>query len=113
MIRLRDACMAHPEMVAGTDRVCTDLMRALSGQVFVKVGAEGVYTAAFPTLGLGAALKARDGNFRAVEVAVSALARRFLGVERGQNLALDALCNPTLKNWNGYDVGSIRVELGV
>lgn len=110
MLRLRDACMAHPEMVAGKGRVCTELMQALPGQVFAKVGAEGVYTAAFPALGLGAAMKARDGNFRAVEVAVGDLARRLLGLVEGENAALDALVCPNLKNWNGRTVGRVRIS---
>ena len=41
--RLRKAMLAHPELVAGTGRPCTDLMRAVPGQLIAKVGAEGIY----------------------------------------------------------------------
>lgn len=109
MIRLRDACMGHPEMVAGKGRLCTQLMRILSGQVFVKVGAEGVYVAAFPTLGLGAAIKVRDGSVRAAEVAVSALVARFLS-ESGSDL--NALACPDILNWNKIRTGFLRCDLG-
>ena len=43
MQALREAMMAHPDLVAGEGRACTDLMRAAPG-VAVKMGAEGVYT---------------------------------------------------------------------
>ena len=109
MIKLRDACMKHPYMVAGKDRVCTQVMEALPGRAFVKVGAEGVYTACLPEKGLGIAMKARDGNFRAVEVAVTDVIRKHLVLDDAELARLDPLSRPLLKNWNGIEVGSIRV----
>src|SRR5690606_3437139 len=76
--RLRAAVAAHPFMVAGTGRFDTILMEALGARAFVKVGAEGVYCAAFPELGLGIALKCDDGAARAAEVAMATLVERFL-----------------------------------
>ena len=46
----------------------TRLMQAAPGRIFVKTGAEGVYCAAVPELGLGIALKCDDGAGRAAEV---------------------------------------------
>ena len=65
--RIRKAVARHPFMVAGTGRFDTKLMEILGERAFVKVGAEGVYCAAFPELGYGIALKADDGNARAAE----------------------------------------------
>ncbi len=48
MQRIRDACFAHPELVAGTGGVDTRIMTALKGRAFTKTGAEGVYVAALP-----------------------------------------------------------------
>jgi L-asparaginase II len=48
-------------------------MQAYGGQVACKTGAEGVFGAAIPHLGLGIALKALDGNSRAAEVALNVL----------------------------------------
>ena len=77
--RLRRAVAAAPFMVAGTDRLDTVLMRHFGERVFCKVGAEGVYCAALPELGLGVALKMDDGNTaRAAEVAIVALMREQL-----------------------------------
>ncbi len=87
------AMRAHPDMVGGTGRLCTALMRAVP--VVAKAGAEGVYCFGVPgrgrpahrapgrdgagreTLGrdgadrgLGCALKIEDGNSRATGPAV-------------------------------------------
>lgn len=109
MVRLRDACLAHPEMVAGDKRVCTQLMQTLGNRAFVKVGAEGVYTMSLPELGLGVAMKSRDGGFRAVEVAVSQLACELLNLDENDQSNMKPLANPILKNWNGFEVGSARL----
>lgn len=109
MIRLRDACLAHPEMVAGDRRVCTQLMQTLGNRAFVKVGAEGVYTMSLPELGLGVAMKARDGGFRAVEVTVAQLSCDLLKLNESDIEKMQPLTNPILKNWNGVKVGTARL----
>ena len=37
--RITSAMTAHPEMVAGTDRICTQLMAAFGDRIFCKSGA--------------------------------------------------------------------------
>src|SRR5690606_17068396 len=59
---IRDAMMAHPELVAGADRLDTIMMRAWQGRLILKIGAEGVFAAALPGLGIGVALKVQDGD---------------------------------------------------
>ena len=108
--RIRRAVARHPFMVAGTGRFDTRLMEILRERAFVKTGAEGVYCAALPELGFGIALKAEDGNGRAAEAMMAALVLRFLrlGEERA---AVEALAQPVLRNWNGIEVGQVRVSL--
>ncbi|HEY1612841.1 MAG TPA: asparaginase [Rhizomicrobium sp.] len=72
-IRIVQAMIAHPELVAGTARPCTILMQASEGRFAVKTGAEGVYAAIVPKLGLGIALKIDDGAGRAAETAIAAV----------------------------------------
>lgn len=117
MLRLRDACLAHPEMVAGTGRFDTEIMQALGQRAFTKTGAEGVFTIAIPELGLGAALKCRDGTTRAAEVACAHLVESLLeksesGLSEGEANALKRLTNPVLRNWNGFAVGQVMVVNG-
>ena len=70
--RLADAVAAQPFMVAGTDRLCTELMQLTGKRVFIKTGACGVYTAAVPEHGIGIALKIDDGTKEAAEIAILA-----------------------------------------
>jgi L-asparaginase II len=105
--RLLAACMAEPWFTAGTGRFCTEVMTALAGAAYVKTGAEGVYAATIPALGLGIAVKADDGAGRAAEVMVAAVLSRLLP-EHGE--ALRRFANPVLRNWNGIEVGALRPD---
>ncbi|MBH9551894.1 asparaginase [Inhella gelatinilytica] len=106
--RLRQAVAAAPFHVAGTGRFDTRVMERLGERLFCKVGAEGVYCAALPELGLGVAIKMDDGNTaRAVEVAMAAVARALLPLDDADHAFLDGLASVTLKNWNGREVGQL------
>ncbi|HEU4459220.1 MAG TPA: asparaginase [Methylibium sp.] len=106
--RLRAAVAAAPFMVAGTGRFDTRVMEALGARAFVKVGAEGVYGAALPELGLGLALKIDDGNTaRAAEVVTAAAIEALLPLDDMQARTLRSLAEPRLANWNGLEVGRL------
>lgn len=106
--RLFSACTAEPFYVAGTGRACMKIMEAGKGRVFVKTGAEGVYCAAVPELGLGIALKCDDGAGRASETVVSAVLAHLLRDDAELSGKLANLAQPTLSNWNGIEVGSVH-----
>ena len=53
--RIRKAVQAHPFMVAGTGRYGTEMMQRLGDRVFIKDGAEGVFCACVPDMGIGIA----------------------------------------------------------
>ncbi len=106
--RLRAAVAAAPLMVAGTGRLDTRLMHHFGQRVFCKVGAEGVYCAALPELGLGLALKMDDGNTaRAAEVALVALVESLLPLDDADRAVTAPLRDVTLTNWNGRVVGRL------
>jgi len=106
--RLFGACMAEPFYVAGTDRFDTRLMRSAPGRLFVKIGAEGVFCAAVPELGLGIALKCDDGAGRAAEVMVAAVMARLVAHDETLARKLREFARPVLTNWNGITVGGLR-----
>ncbi len=110
-VRIREAAAAHPFMVAGTQRFDTRLMTALGIRAFVKTGAEGVYCAALPEVGLGVAIKCDDGAARAAEVVMASVIRRFLTLSETEQQAVDGLAAPVLKNWKGIEVGRLRAVL--
>lgn len=106
--RLLSACMAEPFLVSGTDRADAALMSAAPGRIFVKTGAEGVYCAALPELGLGIALKCDDGAGRAAETMVAAVLAKLVAADEALAAALMTQANPVLKNWNGIEVAGLR-----
>jgi L-asparaginase II len=107
--RLRQAVARAPERVAGSGRFDSRVMQALGERVFCKVGAEGVYGAALPELGLGVALKMDDGNTaRACEVAMAALIERLLPLAGDAATLLAQLSDVRLTNWNGIEVGRLQ-----
>jgi L-asparaginase II len=96
-------------MVAGSGRFDTRVMERLGDRVFCKVGAEGVYCAALPELGLGVALKMDDGNTaRACEVVMAAVVERLLALDEADAVFMETFSHPVMRNWNGIEVGGLR-----
>jgi L-asparaginase II len=107
--RLRRAVATAPYMVAGTGRFDSRVMARLGERVFCKVGAEGVYCAALPTLGLGVAVKMDDGNTaRACEVVMAALIERLLPLADDEAVFMRGFSDAPIVNWNGIEVGRLR-----
>ena len=107
--RLRAAVAAAPFMVAGSGRFDSRVMERLGARVFCKVGAEGVYCAALPELGLGVAIKMDDGNTsRACEVVMAAVLEKLLMLNEADAQFMRGLSEVTLTNWNGIHVGQLR-----
>lgn len=73
MKRIVNAMTAHPDLIAGTGRSDTIIMREAKGRAATKTGAEGYYIAIIPDARLGIALKIDDGASRAAEAAIAAL----------------------------------------
>ncbi len=111
--RLSAACMAEPFMVAGTGRFCTDAMAALPGRVFVKTGAEGVFCAALPELGLGVALKCDDGGTRASETMMAAVLEAFVPMSEAERATLADRLSPPILSRRGVTVGAVRPVAGL
>jgi L-asparaginase II len=109
--RICAAMTAHPELVAGSGRACTAIMTALP-DIVVKGGAEGVYGAALPKLGLGLALKVEDGAGRAAPVALLALLEGLGVLPATASAALADIAGPTLRNHAQKIVGRIEPTPG-
>lgn len=104
--RIARAMRRHPELVAGTGRCCTAVMRALP-EVSAKTGAEGVYIAALHGPGLGLALKVEDGATRASEAALIACLAALGCIGDAARPALAELAAPLLRTRTGGEVGRV------
>lgn len=109
------AMLEFPEMVASnTERIDTDLMRALPGGLIAKAGAEGVYTigilpSAKYSSGLGIAIKIEDGDIgRARNAAILGTIEqlRVLDSVAIEQLKINYL--PPIKNHRGLIVGEVK-----
>ena len=111
--RVAGAMTSHPAYVAGTGRLCTDLMNAVGGRVFAKVGAEGYYCAGAPERRLGVALKIEDGAKRAAEPALLAVLQALDLITEAELTALAGYARPPVFNTRAETVGHIvaRVTL--
>jgi L-asparaginase II len=95
------AMTGHPEMVGGSERDVTQLMRNVTG-LMAKDGADGVFAAALPD-GRAVAIKVADGANRA-RPPVMLAALRALGIET-------AAAEPMVTQWilgHGAHVGEVR-----
>lgn len=114
LARIRAAMVVHPDLVAGTGRLDTIVMQGWSGKVLVKVGAEGVFAAALPSLGLGIALKVADGDIRAAGIALAAVLEQVVThYPSADSWALDVLApwrDPVIRNTRGDITGSTTVR---
>lgn len=106
--RIVSAMMAFPELVGGTGRFCTTAMRAAAGKAAVKVGAEGVYAAMLPELGLGVAIKIDDGAVRGAEVAVALVLEKLGVLDPAKGLTVSPILNTM-----GDHVGDCRPAEGL
>jgi L-asparaginase II len=86
--RMTAAMIAHPEMVGGTDRFCTDLMRTAGGVLVGKAGAAGVYCVGIMEEGIGIAVKCEDGSSRGRDPVVVEILKQlgFLSAQQVQSL---------------------------
>ncbi len=108
--QLMDAILSHPEMIAGDERVCTDIMRALGKKVFAKTGAEGGYAMSLMEKGWGIAIKIEDGNNRAMNPVVIESLKQLKIVTEKEEDKLKTYHHPVIKNNRKEIVGSIETQ---
>ncbi|MVA99833.1 asparaginase [Nitratireductor sp. CAU 1489] len=111
--RLLGACMAEPFFMSGSARIDERLMAAAAGRIFCKTGAEGVYCAAIPELGLGVALKCDDGATRASETMLAAMLAKLLAAGDPLATTLRDMARPPVVSRRGIRVGEIRATEGL
>jgi L-asparaginase II len=109
--RIRDAMMAHPELVAGERRrLDTALMRAAPGRLVAKAGAEGVQGIAMVADGAGLALKIEDGDGsnRARNVATCAALHQLRVLDAEALERLSEYASPPILDPRGAPSGTVR-----
>ena len=108
-LKLRNAMVNYPELVAGELRACTNLMKACEKKAILKTGAEGVFVAILPELEKGVALKIFDGGTRASECAIASLLIQ-LGVLNPNHPTALAYTHAPILNWRKIQTGMMKAS---
>jgi len=108
--RIRRSIAAAPDMIAGQGRMDTVLTWMFGEDAIVKSGAEGVFLAAVPKLGLGIALKVEDGAKRAADVAAINLLKHVGIIDTGKAKELGKSISTLVNNSLDDTVGEIKPD---
>ncbi len=112
--RIVSAMIKYPELIGGSTRLDTMLMRAAPGRFISKVGADGVWLCGvlpsekWPT-GLGIALKIEDGDDYLSRPVVTVALLRHFGVLSKDDL--QPISPMPIKNRRGDQVGRVEAML--
>ena len=107
--RIHRALAAHPEMIGGTKRIDSDLIRLTGGDVIAKMGAEGVWVLGVRSSGTGVALKAEDGASRAAYPVGLAILRTLGALTDSTWDGLAAYHDASIRNHRRLVVGRVEV----
>ncbi|HVO35769.1 MAG TPA: asparaginase [Gemmatimonadales bacterium] len=108
--RVLRAVTAEPFLIAGTGRLCTEILSSSNGTVFAKVGADGVYCAALPQARLGLAMKVEDGDMDAARPALLALLEILAP---GAVRVADSFRSPVIRNTLGEEAGHLAAKVSL
>lgn len=109
--RLLKGAIDYPEMIGGTERLCTDVIKMTKGKIFAKVGADGVY-AAFNVHKMEAlAMKVEDGSAKAVQPLFIKTMEVLDWLNPYELSLLEKYLKISIKNSRGTIVGEMTVEL--
>ena len=106
--QLRDAMVAHPEMVSGTGRSDLAFMQAGRGDWVTKVGADGVQVVGSKSRGEAFAIKIIDGNKAALFATTVAVLDQLGWLDDAGRQALTPWRAQALVNARGLQVGERR-----
>lgn len=105
---LYSAVKQYPEMIAGSGRLDTELIRCTRGELFGKMGADGVFCVHSRRLGIGIAVKIQDGSVRAVDPVVMETLKQTGVLEEEQLQRLNHFHYPPVITWTGKNTGLIN-----
>jgi L-asparaginase II len=105
------ACSKYPEMLAGTNRYCTDLIRVTQGRIIGKTGADGVYCIADTSRNLGISIKIDDGKMGPQYQVAQELLDHLELISPEEKKQLESYHEFELRNFSGNLVGkSVAVK---
>lgn len=108
--KITDVMTQYPEMVAGTDRICTDLMKLFGDRLFAKSGAAAYYAIGIKDKGIGITIKIEDGNSKIVAAVVLETLRQLNIISEEEVKLLEKYYIMESINHKKQVVGQTKVE---
>lgn len=108
--RITDAMTNYPEIVAGIDRIDTDLMRVCGDRIFTKAGADAYYAVGIKDKGIGIAFKIEDGSARILNAFVLETLRQLEIITEEELGQLEKYYVLRTKNHKGEIVGRVEMD---
>ncbi len=105
---LYEAITMYPDMIAGDDRLDTELIRLTKGDHFGKMGADGVFCVSIQSRELGIAIKIQDGSVRAVDPVIVEVFKQIQSLSAENLEKLNRFHYVPVKTWQGQTVGIIN-----
>jgi L-asparaginase II len=103
-----EAVKSYPEMVAGTNRYCTDMMRICGDEIVGKTGAEGVYCMTLYNKKIGVCIKIDDGKmlpqYNVAQAFISSI--KLFPIEK--LTPLHKYLQEDILNWNQLKTGVLK-----
>ncbi len=107
--KIVDAVTKYPELVAGSQRYCTDLMKVTNGRIVGKTGADGVYCLSIPEKNWGIAIKIDDGKMGPQYQVAQELLMKFNLITKEEANQLNLYREFEITNFAGNKVGKSLV----
>jgi len=113
--RICSAMAAAPVMIAGKGSFNTRLLEVAGDTITAKGGAEGLFMLGVKGRDIGLAIKASDGDFRAMPPVVLSALKQLDAISDEQLRQLDEFIRPQLKNTLDVVIGEIiaQLQLGI
>ncbi|WP_026894533.1 asparaginase [Clostridiisalibacter paucivorans] len=100
----------YPEMVGGTNRICTDLMKICGDRLFAKSGASAYYAIGLKDKGIGIAFKIEDGNSKIMPAIVLETLKQLKIITDKELKQLEKYYILDIKNHKKEIVGQTKTE---
>lgn len=108
--KINESLTTYPEMVGGTDRICTDLMKLCGDRLFAKAGAAGYYAIGLKDRGLGMTFKIEDAGVGIIDAVVLETLKKLDIISSEELKKLEKYYLMESKNHKGELVGYTKID---
>ncbi|MCX7769758.1 MAG: asparaginase [Proteobacteria bacterium] len=111
VLKLISSVYNHPLMIAGNERLCSDIIKITEGRIFAKIGADGVYSAFNRDTKEGLAMKVEDGAVRPLYVMFTQLLKELGWITESEHQSLSKYWKVVVKNSKNFIVGEYLAKI--